>query len=359
MTAVAVTFATAVLIGLGLLAALALWPGLAGRNDPERAVQRSHHRAAPRLGGIGVLGALAMATVLVPSSLRGDLLAGGLGLALVFALGLAEDLGRALPPSIRLRGVAAAALVAVLALGAWLPRTDIPGLDLLMPWALVGVPMTLFVLSGMTHGLNLVDGVNGLAGTVALCGFAALSAIAVRGGAPEIAAFALLAAGAAAGFLVLNFPVARLFLGDSGAYILGFALGWTGILLLRAAPEVSAWAVLLAMFWPFIDTLVAILRRLRLGRPRMQPDRMHGHQVAMRGLEILWLGRGRRALANPLTTLILLPFLVAPAATGVMLHDRPGAAFLAVLAFGAIYAASYGLGLRLLSAAPRRARPGR
>ena len=118
----------------------------------------------------------------------------------------------------------------------------------------------------------------------------------------------------------------------------------------------SPWAVLLVFFWPVADTFLAIYRRRRGKLPTDQPDRLHYHQLVMRALEILWFGRDRRNLTNPAATLIILPLIMAPVASGVILWDKPLAAFLAFSGYALSFALSYVIGLRL--AQSRLFRPG-
>ena len=95
------------------------------------------------------------------------------------------------------------------------------------------------------------------------------------------------------------------------------------------------------------DTLLAITRRLSLGKPIAQPDRLHFHQLAMRGVEIVLLGRNKRRIANPLATLFTLPFFLAPMIVGVLLAlDRSNAA-IACAAFVAIFITTYKIGMWL------------
>ena len=101
------------------------------------------------------------------------------------------------------------------------------------------------------------------------------------------------------GFMILNFPFGKIFLGDAGAYVLGHLLVWTSILLIKYQPSVSPFAVLLVFFWPIADTGLAIWRRLKLGNPTDRPDRLHFHQLTMRYLEIRFFGRDRRNISNP------------------------------------------------------------
>ena len=123
------------------------------------------------------------------------------------------------------------------------------------------------------------------------------------------------------GFMVLNFPMGKIFLGDGGAYALGHLLVWSAIILINGATDISAFAILLVFFWPVADTGLAIWRRWKLGNPTDRPDRLHFHQLAMRFLEIRFFGRDRREIANPVATLILIPLISAPQVLGVLFWD--------------------------------------
>ena len=124
------------------------------------------------------------------------------------------------------------------------------------------------------------------------------------------------------GFMVLNFPLGRIFLGDGGAYALGHLLVWSAIILINSSTEISTFAILLIFFWPVADTGLAIWRRWKLGNPTDRPDRLHFHQLAMRFLEIRFFGRDRREITNPLATLILIPLISAPQLLGILFWDN-------------------------------------
>ncbi|PZX36224.1 hypothetical protein LY56_03510, partial [Roseinatronobacter thiooxidans] len=115
------------------------------------------------------------------------------------------------------------------------------------------------------------------------------------------------------------------------------------IAILLNAPEASAWALLLVLFWPVADTLLAIYRRSRRKTAAMAPDRLHVHQMVMRALEICILGRRNRRIANPLTTLVLAPFVIAPPLVGIIFWDQTTIAFTAVIAFGILFFTSYAI----------------
>jgi UDP-GlcNAc:undecaprenyl-phosphate GlcNAc-1-phosphate transferase len=116
----------------------------------------------------------------------------------------------------------------------------------------------------------------------------------------------------------------------------------------------GGWAILLTVFWPLADTLLAIYRRSRRNVATMAPDRLHVHHLVMRALEIHIVGRHQRHIANPLTTLVLAPFVLAPPLAGVLLWDNSVWAFVAVLGFTGLFFGSYGLAFVVLRGLPRR-----
>jgi UDP-N-acetylmuramyl pentapeptide phosphotransferase/UDP-N-acetylglucosamine-1-phosphate transferase len=274
--------------------------------------------------------------------------------SILFCVGLIEDLGFGVSPLRRLAAVCLASLTAIWLLGVWMPRLDIPGVDALMPISIVGIPVTLLVTAAVANGFNLIDGVNGLAAMTAGIAAVALSLIAGQADYTVMVALAAMLAAGILGFLLLNYPFGLIFLGDAGAYTLGFVLSWFGIAILLNAPEASPWAILLTVFWPLADALLAIYRRSRRNVATMAADRLHVHHLVMRALEIHILGRGRRHIANPLTTLVLAPFVLAPPLAGVLLWDNSLWACIAVLGFTGLFFGSYGLAFVVLRRLPRR-----
>ena len=338
----------------GLILSLAARkPHLRGRDDQLRAVQATHLRPTPRLGGLGVFAALAMTLSFVPATLNAPYRHFLLATGLLFLVGLAEDLRGGIGPRWRLLAAVAASLLAVVLLRVWLPRTGVPGLDAVMAQWWVGVPVTLLVTTGIANGFNLIDGVNGLAGLTAIVAALGLALISDAAGYGTMVHLATMLAAAVAGFLLWNFPLGHIFLGDAGAYTLGFVLGWFAISILLNAPQATPWAMLLVLFWPVADTLLAIWRRVRRRAPTMAPDRLHVHQLVMRAMEMHLLGRGRRHIANPLTTVVLAPFVIAPPVAGVRLWDNGPAAFAAVILCAIIFFGGYALSFALLSSRRR------
>lgn len=316
-------------------------PRLRGRSDDTTAVQAMHVRLTPRIGGVAIFGALACSLLLAPEALVRQYAEFIIATALIFFVGLAEDLGFRVAPRIRLLTVALASLLVVALIGEWLTRVGLPVVDPLLELWFIGIPFTLLITAGVANGFNLIDGINGLAAVTAIGAAIAISVIAQKAGYLPTAVLCIMMAAVVSGFFLLNYPYGLIFLGDAGAYTIGFVLCWFGIATVLNAPDVSPWAILLTMFWPLADTLLAMYRRSLSNRDPMLPDRLHMHQLVMRGIEILILGRNKRHLSNSLTTAVLAPFVLTPQIIGVMLWDNNMAAFLAVLIFLGLFFGSY------------------
>lgn len=349
-------FATSLAICAALIAAAQIIPRLSGRTDDLGAVQRAHQNLTPRLGGVAVASALCIAMCLPLGPVVSDYHLLMPGIALLFAVALAEDLGFGVSPRKRLMAAVVASALAMAMLGSWLPRADIPGLEHLVMIGVLGIPLTLFVTVGLANAFNLIDGVNGLAAVTSLVALCALGVIADQIARPDIVRLCQVLFMGVLGFLVFNYPKGRIFLGHSGAYGLGFVLAWIRILILLASPVATPWAILLTLFWPVADTALAIYRRRQRGVRAMQPDRLHVHQLVMRALEIHVLGRDKRHISNPLTTLILTPFIITPAIFGVILYNNPLLAGIAVIVFGLLFTLSYVIGVRFTRAPGNRQR---
>lgn len=279
--------------------ALAL--GLVDKPGEER---RIHKVPIPRLGGVAIfisilfsLSALVAIAGRLPRDARGvEGLAGiAVGGTLVFVLGLLDDL-ESLKAKQKLV-VQILAACAAYSLGVRIRSIPIPAnmnIDLGFLSITGGVPIDLGILSlpitvlwlvGVANAVNLIDGMDGLA-----AGVAAISAVTIWSVAlgdsidrPYAALMAAVAAGALIGFLRWNFNPARIFLGDSGAYLVGFILGAisiTGVIKGATASTVIVPTVLLALlilFFPLLDTSWAVVRRAAARKPIFAPDAGHIH----------------------------------------------------------------------------------
>ena len=323
------------------------------------AVQSSHSVPTPRLGGVAIVAALSLGSFLIPGDFGDATSLLLLCLAPLFAGGLWEDIGKGVSPRRRMALAALSTLLAVAAFGVWVDRVGVPVADWALGFAPVGIAFTIFAVVGVTNAINLIDGINGLSMSVSIMVATALGYVAAAHGVPELAQASALAIGALGVFLFINYPFGKVFLGDAGAYSVGFILACLAVALMHFAPDVSPAAVLLIFFWPVADTVLAIYRRRLRGRPSDKPDRLHFHQLMMRALEISLVGRRRRALANPLATAFIVPMAAAPMLAGAVLSDSNAWAFAALFVFAVLFFVTYNLGIRWARSRPNRGAPAR
>jgi len=246
--------------------------------------QKFHAQPTPRIGGValyvGMLGAggLLMLPIFETSPPEyGLLLLAG---APAFFGGLIEDMTKNVGIYQRLLLTMVSAALCAWLLGAILPRLDIPILDDLLLWTLPALLFTVFAVSGVANALNIIDGYNGLAAGYAVLALAAMAWVSAQVGDVFLvtACFALI--GALLGFLAWNWPAGRIFLGDGGAYLLGFLLAELSVLLVVRNPEVSPWFPFALLIYPVFETLFSIYRRRILrGHGAMRPDALHLHQL--------------------------------------------------------------------------------
>lgn len=305
---------------------------LLNRRNDLSAVQASHTKQVSRLGGVAIVVAAAVSVPFIADP-EARMIGTGLFLSVlpVFIAGLAEDLGFDVSPKKRLFGAALSSALAIVVTGAWINSSGIGAIDVVLGVVPIGLVITIIWTSGLCHATNLIDGMNGLAGAFTVLAAAGLAILAYTAGDYPMVALSLVIIPAVLGFMLFNWPGGLIFLGDAGAYSLGHLVAWLGIILAARNADIAGTAVALVFFWPIADTTFAIYRRRRQGKRFDQPDRMHVHQIVMRWLEIAGLGRKRRHISNPATTVVLLPFMSGPIILATLMPEHGG---LALLTFG-------------------------
>ena len=267
------------LLSFGVAALLVGWlaRGPASRIALDEPNARSLHViAVPRSGGIGLLLGVAAGWVVAGASLPWAIWG---AIALLATISLMDDL-RGLSAAIRF---GAHLLAATLAVTALLPLTASPGFMVLL----------ILAIAWMCNLYNFMDGSDGLAGGMAVCGFSAYAIAAWLAGNTPFALLNLAVAAAAAGFLLHNFHPARIFLGDTGSVTLGFLAAVFGIS--GCLQRDWAWWFPLLVFSPFIvDASVTLLRR---ACARAAVWRAHKDHYYQRLVQLGW-GHRRTALAE-------------------------------------------------------------
>lgn len=236
--------------------------------------RKVHSVPVPQIGGMAFLLALFSASWFMPKS--GEALTLTIGMTSMFLIGLMDDLFE-VPALVRLllqMVVAAATYFAGIALTQ--VRLPVVGVVSLGPLSLV---ITVLWLAGTTNAVNFVDGLDGLAaGISAIASFMFLVLGIGLGSEAAILFFAALMLGVSLSFLWYNFHPAKVFMGDGGAYFLGYGLACLSLLgPFKGAASLTILIPFLVLAVPLADMFTAVLRRLLHGQSPARPDRQHLH----------------------------------------------------------------------------------
>jgi UDP-N-acetylmuramyl pentapeptide phosphotransferase/UDP-N-acetylglucosamine-1-phosphate transferase len=239
----------------------------------------SHTRPTPRGGGLAIV-IVVLAGWVVYDWLSSDvwpILPYIIGAALIAGISWLDDL-RDVPTIVRLVVHVAAAALAIGSFDYWHTKSIPLFLQLNLGW--LGLPLTFFWIVGLTNAYNFMDGIDGIAGAQSVVvglGWALLGWLA---GQPHVSAMGMLLAGASLGFLIHNWPPARIFMGDVGSAFLGYTFAVLPLMAAHA-PQSDPRLALVGplLLWPFIfDSALTLLRRALRGENIFAPHRSHLYQ---------------------------------------------------------------------------------
>ena len=307
-----------------------------------QAIQRIHLNETPRLGGlIFILSLAGFVTQCQPSEGAHILRLILISLTPAFFIALKEDLFHDVEPAMR--------LLSLIFVG-WIfratftgPLPDLSGVPLVGELILLQGGISLFYIFSMAaiaNGMNLIDGVNGLCGAVALSILSALLFLSYKTGDTVMMSLLLSVILMLTPFMLLNFPFGKIFLGDLGAYGLGLILSMLTIILFGRHPEISPFAAVLALIYPLTEIVFTILRRVLRGASVFRPDTLHLH------LKIFYFLRPQPAykkIANALVMPTLSSLWIFPLLSLSWTYQKPFFILLAIVLFVAMYTALYAI----------------
>lgn len=328
------------------------WHGKHSLDHDLSGIQKFHTKAVPRVGGIAVIAGFYFAIVVcinlyphlfnsVGSMSATKLLVASLP---VFFAGMAEDLTKRVSVKVRLTAAMVSALISSISMGVTVDALDIWGFDALLTFMPVALVVTAVVVAGGVNAINIIDGFNGLAGSVVAIMCAALGFLAWQAGDAFVTTLALLGIGVALGFLLVNFPAGHLFLGDGGAYLLGFWVAESAVLLLVRNAGINAWQVLAICAYPVIEVLYSIYRRkiVRQASPGA-PDGLHLHTLIYRRVvpRFTPLNSQRPWIRNAAVVSLVAPCIALAAFISVVAGNTLAGAVAIVVAQVVLYVMAY------------------
>ena len=285
-------------VGVAVLcAAFFAWAGaqalvrLAGRKSEvldlaDGDLRKLHATPTPRVGGLAVAAGLGAGALAVWAA-GGEAAEAALLLACAvpgLVWGLIEDVTKRGEVLVRLALSAVAAAMGFVLLDARITHVDLPLLDELLAFHAVSFAFTVFAVTGVANATNVIDGLNGLCAVNALFATIGLAVVGWVVGDAFVFQAACVLAGALGGFLAVNFPSGRIFLGDGGAYLVGLMLALLAVALVQRNVEVSVWFPLVLLWYPIWETLYSMYRRKLRGRSTGSADALHLHTLVYRRL---------------------------------------------------------------------------
>jgi UDP-N-acetylmuramyl pentapeptide phosphotransferase/UDP-N-acetylglucosamine-1-phosphate transferase len=345
--------ATAASIAVSLLIVLSQkWHGGLSHDHDLNGVQKVHTTAVPRIGGLAVFAGVLLGLLIFrrinpelmnPARCKDILLLLCASLP-AFLAGVIEDMTKRVSVRARLSATALSAVIASALLGATVNELDLWGVDALLAFTPFAVLVTAVVVAGGSNAINIIDGFNGLSGSTIVIMTAGLAAVAVQNGDVLVGLLGALGIGATLGFLALNYPRGKLFLGDGGAYFLGFWVSEMAVLLLVRNPAVNAWQVLAICAYPVIEVLFSIYRRRVIQNVSPgAPDALHLHTLVFRRLVFKHVRQDARKpwKRNAAVPCVIAPAVAACVALGAAIGASGPVSFTLVLTQLAIYVMAY------------------
>lgn len=335
-----VTFASAALSSVALVATQR-WHGCYSI-DSLVGVQKIHTKDTPRVGGIAIALSLLVCWLIASPTVRailGPMLLAGMP---AFIFGLADDLTKKVGVLPRLLATMCSGALAWNFTGIAMQDTGVPPLDMLLQFVPLAVLFTAFAVGGLANAVNIIDGFNGLASGAVVVMSAAIGFMALQLADAPLAAVCFSISASALGFGMVNWPLGKLFLGDGGAYLLGFSLAWVAVLLPMRHVEVNAWATILACSYPVLEVGFSVWRRhKRDGHHPGQPDKAHLHHLLHRRVARRLFPNLDATLQNSITSPICWFFAAVPAAWAVVFSENTPLLVIGMMASIFGYAAVY------------------
>lgn len=269
-------FLFSVLLAFALTPAIRVLAFKIGAVDVPKDNRRMHKRPVPLIGGLGIFISFSVSTLLFIEGIDLKLLGFLVGMLVMVAVGIVDDI-KEIGAGKKLLGQLVAALFPVLT-GTRIDSVIIAGNTYQFPdW--LSILLTVFWIVGITNAINLIDGLDGLAcGISVISSFCLVLTAIISSSQGNLPLLALLLAGSCLGFLPFNIHPAKMFMGDTGALMLGYALATISVLgVFKFNALVSFLVPFLILGLPASDTLTSIIRRLLNHKSPFAADRGHLH----------------------------------------------------------------------------------
>jgi len=305
-------------------------------------IQKFHAEPVARIGGLGIFVGFSVALFLLEDQ-SGLLFKIWLSSLPVFIVGLYEDLSARVSPLARLLSAFFSIMIAFFWFDTGINSLGFEAVDyVLSNYVIISLLFTLLVVGGAVNSLNIIDGFNGLLGGYSILAFLAITYVAYTLEDELILQLSLISSVSVFGFLVFNFPFGKIFMGDGGAYFLGFMLAVLGLMLVDRHVELSNWFVLLIFIYPMYELLYSIYRRKVIHKTdASQPDAAHLHSLIYRKLISCVRFKHDKVICNSMTSPFLWLLSLVGIIPAIIWYDDQTILIISAFVFMFVYTAIY------------------
>lgn len=330
---------TSILIALGIILIPTKWTT---RQSDLVGVQKFHSNPTPRIAGIPVFVSFFIGLWFV------HLREGFYALLLLTSLpaffsGLIEDIGVYISPISRMVAILISIVLAFVFLDIGINSLGFEWVDLILSrYAVINLLFTLLVVGGLVNAVNIIDGYNGLMIGYSILVLLAIAYVANILGDDLVLQLSLLLTSSLLGLFVWNFPFGRIFMGDGGAYFVGFMMAIIGLMLGIRNKEVSHWFVLLLFIYPLYETVFSVYRKkiVRNTSPS-QPDGYHLHMLVYKRLTKSKAFKNNKTMRNSKTSPFMWLLSLVGITPAVVWYDEQAMLIIWAFIFMAIYTIVY------------------
>ena len=241
--------------------------------------QTIHQGNISRLGGVSVFLTIPVMYLFYEDQGRNLLFLSFVVSIPVFFVGVLEDITQSISPKLRLFGSVLSGVLFILISDVVISRVEIGFLDYILDFKIFSLIFTLMCVIYLIQAFNIIDGLNGLALITAILIFLAVAKISYDVNATDTFFFSIIMISILLGVLIFNFPFGKIFIGDSGSYIVGLFISLCVIILINKNSNISPFIIVQILIYPSYELFRSFIRRIMMGKSVLQPDKLHLHSI--------------------------------------------------------------------------------
>lgn len=301
--------------------------------DTQGGPQKVHRGNVARTGGVAIFIAVFLASFFSHSPLLLLLIFVGTP---VFVAGFIEDVTNSVGAKTRLLTSLATGCLFCWVTGYTITNVDARAIGYFLAIPVVSFLVTSLAVAAMTNAVNIVDGLNGLAGGASILMISSLGALSIQHGDDELFVICCILGSSSLGFLVWNFPFGKVFMGDGGAYFLGALIAGIAVLLPERNHEISPFSSLLIILYPFYELVRTSVRRfVANGVQMLEADDQHLHSLIYKIISSHV--PIAKPLQNSLASLLVLPLPLGCCAWAFQFFDNRTFLIVGIFSFLLLY----------------------